>query len=63
MSKPKPRLDPNAKNVFEDATNQREVLGMLCGAASVAWDDKGVFMSDWATKLVDMAEDKLARLK
>jgi hypothetical protein len=50
------------KNAFYDATDRKEVLGQLAGAASVCWDNPGgagVFHSDEAQKLV---EDAFVRL-
>lgn len=56
----------DAKTVsFKDCDNIEELLGVVVGAASMAWENPagaGVFDTEWASAVVDAARDRLVEL-
>ncbi len=52
-------------DLFVDADNPEELLGLLAGAASMCWESPeraGVFQNERASALVDAARDRLIEL-
>ncbi len=56
--------DPKLDDIFGQAEDVSQLLGMLAGAASLAWDENptGVFDSEYATALTMSAEKVLVAL-